>query len=83
VIDIPGAPEAVVAVVVGDHHQLGTGRHLDLAFKASQVGRAALEIVQQSQHVEMFAQVIPQRHKGFLQRQQCRASSLKLFVNCH
>jgi len=67
VIDIPRAPQSVVAVVVRDHHQLGRDRHTDLTLEPAQVGGAALQIVQQTQYIDMRAQVIPQRHKGLLE----------------
>jgi len=35
VIDVPGAPEAVVAVVVGDHHQLDSDRRTDLVLESA------------------------------------------------
>jgi hypothetical protein len=83
VIDIPGAPQPVVAVVVGDHDQLTTRRHLDLVLESAKVRRTALQVVQQAQYIQVRTQVIPQGHKGFLECDQGCSGPLKLLVNCH
>jgi hypothetical protein len=76
-------PEAFVVVAVRDRHQLVPTGRAQLTFEPVKVRPASVEVVQQTQYVEMRAELIPQRHKGFLQRQQGLAGLVEFVVNRH
>jgi hypothetical protein len=73
----------VVVVAFRDHHQLVPAGRAELTFESAQVRPAPVEVVQQTQYVEMRAELIPQRHKGFLQRLHGQAGPVEFVVNRH